>query len=167
MAKLQHARELHFDTLDELLADAERIAVHPDAPTRGAWSASQNIWHVARYIQASVEGYPFLPPWWMKLIGPLMKRRLITQRMSPGFKAPSNVAKHMEPQSVSDEQTAIGPAVALLREWVGKAKSQGFIPANPVFGKMTARQWEQLHCRHAEHHFGLIALPDPASPSFN
>lgn len=160
MTKPDPARQLHFDSLDDLLDDARRIAVHPDAPTRGAWSASQNVWHVARYLQASVEGYPFTVAWWMKLIGPFMKNRVISKAMPPGFKAPQYVAAHMEPQSVSEEQTAMPQALALLEHWVGQAKERGYIPANPVFGRMTAQQWEALHCRHAELHFGLIELED-------
>ena len=52
----------------------------------------------------------------------------------------------------------IGPGMT----WVGKAKEQGFLPANPAFGKMDRQQWVDLHCRHAELHFGLIELGDDA-----
>ena len=61
---------------------------------------------------------------------------------------------------VSEEQTAMGPAIEKLEQWVGKANDQGFIPANPVFGKMSTQQWVDLHCRHAELHFGLIERKD-------
>ena len=160
MTKPQPARVLRFDTLDQVLADAKKIAEHPDAPTRGNWSASQNIWHVARYLQASVEGYPFQVPWWMKLVGPLMKKSMTTKAMSSGYNAPKAVAIEMEPQNIDPALTAMGPALALLEEWVGKAKDQGFIPRNPAFGPMTTEQWVGLHCRHAEMHFGMIDLKD-------
>lgn len=159
MPKPQIARELHFQDLDAVLAEARRIAEHPDAPTRGSWSASQNLWHVARYLQASVEGYPFKAPLWMKLVGPLMKSRIISKGMATGFKTPSYVAEHMEPQRQDPAQTAMGPALELLETWADKAKRQGFIAVNPVFGKMSRDQWIALHCRHAEMHFGLIELP--------
>ena len=160
MAKLMPARQLRFDRLDDVLNDARRIAEQGGPPTRGAWTASENIWHVARYLQASVEGYPFSAPWWMKLIGPMLKKRMISKPMSSGFKAPANVSKHMEPQSVSAQQTTMENAMRLLEDTIAKAKAQGYLPANPVFGKMSAREWEQLHCRHAELHFGLIELAD-------
>ena len=160
MAKAEIARDLHFDTLDDLLAEAKRIAEQPDAPTRGSWSASQNIWHVARYLQASVEGYPFQVPWFMKIVGPLMKKRMITKTMSSGYNAPKQVGKAMEPQNIDPSLTAMGPAIELLEIWVGKAKAEGFLPRNPAFGKMDRQQWIDLHCRHAELHFGLVELSD-------
>jgi hypothetical protein len=160
MTKPTLARELTFSTLDDILDEARRIAAQPQVTTRGNWSASQNIWHVARYIQASVEGYPFNPPWYLKLIGPLFKKRMTRKTMSPGYKTSTNMAEHMEPQSVSEEQTAMGPAIEKLEQWVGRASDQGFIPANPVFGKMSTQQWVDLHCRHAELHFGLIERKD-------
>lgn len=160
MSKPALARELTFGSLDDLLAEAKRIAVQPEAATGGTWTAAQNIWHVARYIQASVEGYPFTVPWYFKLIGPLMKKRMTTRTMSSGFKTSPEIARQMEPQSFSAEQTAMGPAMQKLEEWVAKAKEQGFIPINPAFGKLTQEQWVDLHCRHAELHFGLIELKD-------
>jgi hypothetical protein len=158
MTKPTRARQLHFDTLDDILAEARHIAERPDAPTRGRWSASQNVWHVARYLQASVEGYPFDTPWWMKLVGKLLKNRATNKPMASGFKTPAYVSKHMEPQSVSADETNMESALKLLETWAGKAKTEGYIPANPVFGPMAAAQWEQLHCRHAELHFGLVEL---------
>lgn len=159
MAKAELARTLRFDSLDEVLAEARKIAEQPDAPTRGRWSASENIWHVARYLQASVEGYPFKVPILFKVIGPLMKNRMTTKTMSPGYNSPKAIASEMEPQNIDPGLTQMDPAVALLDEWVGQANAQGFIPRNPAFGKMNTRQWVALHCRHAELHFGLIEIP--------
>lgn len=158
MTKAEPARKLQFDTLDQVVEEARRIAQHPDAPTRGNWSASENIWHVARYLQASVEGYPFQVPWWMKLVGALMKNRFVSKPMSPGFNTNPSVKTHMEPGGKNVGEITMDRAVGLLEEWVGKANTQGFIPANPVFGKMTTQQWVGLHCRHAELHFGMVEL---------
>jgi len=160
MPKPTLARTLHFEALDDLLAEAKRIAARPDAPTRGNWSPAQNIWHVARYIQASVEGYPFTSPLWMRLLGPLLKRRMISKPMATGFNAPANVKRHMEPTGNAAGEVTMDTAIALMQAQVDAAKAKGFIPANPVFGKMTKDQWVALHCRHAEMHFGLIELKD-------
>lgn len=163
MAKAQPARTLHFQSLGDILAEGMRIAARPEAPTRGAWSASENIWHVARYIQASVEGYPFKVPWWMKLIGPLMKKRVTGRAMPAGFYTPAYVSRHMEPQSADASQTVMHNAIALLETWVARAEAEGYIDANPLFGKMSREQWVALHCRHAELHFGMIDLDGAAT----
>ena len=159
MAKFEPARQLHFDSLDQVLAEAKRIEQHPDAATVGTWTASQNIWHVARYIQASVEGYPFTVPWYFKLLGPMIKKKMISSKMASGFKTDDGVQEHMEPQRQPAEETTMERAVPMLERWVNEAKAKGFIAKNPVFGRMTTEQWVALHCRHAELHFGLIELP--------
>lgn len=159
MAKARIARKLHFDTLDDLLAEAKRIAAHPEAPTRGRWDAAQNVWHVGRYIQASVEGYPFKAAWWMRLLGPMLKKRMIRRPMQPGFNTPKNVSDQMEPGGSAAGEITMAQACAQLEHWVEQAKDHGFIPVNPVFGRMSRDEWVALHCRHAEMHFGLIELP--------
>lgn len=155
-SKPQIARTLTFSSLDDIVAEARLIAADEQVRARGNWTPAGNIWHVARYIQASVEGYPFTVPWWMRLVGPLMKGRMIGRTMSAGFKAPANVSAHMEPGGSKAPEPTMAEAIETLETWVANAKQEGYIPANPVFGKMTAVQWEQLHCRHAELHFGLI-----------
>ena len=160
MPKAQIARELHFDTIDDMLADAKRIAAQSDAATRGNWNAAENIWHVARYLQASVEGYPFTPPLFFRMIGPFLKKGLISKTMRSGFKTPEMIHKHMEPGGSEVGEITMDRAIGLLEEWVGKANEQGYIPRNPAFGTMDRQQWTDLHCRHAELHFGLIEIKD-------
>lgn len=160
MPKLQPARVLRFETLDDLLADARRVAANPDVTTRGKWTAAESIWHVARYIQASVEGYPFKPPLLFRLIGPLLKSGMISKPLKSGFKTPAQMHRHMEPGGSEVGEITMDRAIGLIEEWVGKADAQGFIPVNPAFGKMNRQQWVALHCRHAELHFGFIELPD-------
>ncbi|MBX2851275.1 MAG: DUF1569 domain-containing protein [Phycisphaeraceae bacterium] len=156
MSKPTLARELHLATLDDLLAEAKRIAAQPDATSRGAWTPAQNIWHVGRFIKAGVEGYPAKVPLILKIIGPLMKKRFTTKGFSPGIKLPSQAADHM----VAPADTTIEQAMDMFETAMQGAKDKGFLPRNPMMGKMTQQQWVDLHCRHAEMHFGLIELKD-------
>lgn len=158
MANIERARMLTFESLDDVLAEALRVAERPDAPTRGKWTAAENVWHVARYVQASVEGYPFKSPLLFKLLGPLLKSGMIRKAMKSGFNTPASVKKHMEPGGSEVGEITMDRAMATLEEWTQKAGDQGFIPTNPVFGKMTREQWVALHCRHAEMHLGLIEI---------
>jgi hypothetical protein len=156
MSKPTLARELHLTTLDDILAEAKRIAAQPDATSRGTWTPAQNIWHVGRFIKAGVEGYPAKVPFILKLIGPLLKKRFTTTGFSPGIKLPSQAADHM----VAPADTTIEQAMDMFETAVQGAKDKGFLPKNPMMGKMTPQQWIDLHCRHAEMHFGLIELKD-------
>ena len=150
------ARELHLTTLDDILAEAKRIAGQPDATSRGTWTPAQNIWHVGRLIKAGVEGYPVAVPWWLKLIGPVFKKRVTTVGFNPGIKLPEKAAEHI----VAPKDTTIEQAMDMFETAVQGAKEKGFIDKNPMLGRMTQQQWIDLHCRHAEMHFGLIELKD-------
>ena len=154
MAKPTLARELDLATLDDVLAEAKRIAAQPGATSRGAWTPAQNVWHVGRFIKAGVEGYPAKVPLLLKLLGPLFKKQFTTKGFSPGIKLPQQAADHM----VAPAGTTIEQAMDMLETAVQGAKGKGFLPKNPMMGKMTQQQWVALHCRHAEMHFGLIDL---------
>ena len=156
MAKPALARQLRFETLDDILAEAKRIAEHSDAPTNGSWTPAQTLWHVGRFMRASVEGYPTTVPFFFRLIGPLFKKRSITKGFTPGIKLPSQAAEHM----VAKPGTTMEEALEMIVPWTEKAKAEGFLDKNPMFGPMTRDEWVALHCRHAEMHFGLIDLKD-------
>lgn len=156
MAKPTLVRELHFSNLDEILAEAKRIAAQPECPSRGTWTPAQNIWHVGRVILASVEGFPADVPFFFKLVGPLLRNRFTQRAFNPGITVPSKLAEHF----VADSTVTANQALELFEQAVAKRRDQGYIPASPLFGKMTSQQWEQMHCRHAEMHFGLIELED-------
>ena len=156
MTKPTIARELKFSTLDDILAEAKRIAAQPEAASRGTWTAAQNVWHVGRFIKAGVEGYPAKVPFILKLLGPLFKKQFTTKGFSPGIKLPSQAADHM----VAPVDTTTAQAMDMIESAVQGAKDKGFLPKNPMMGRMTQQQWIDLHCRHAEMHFGLIELKD-------
>lgn len=156
MTKPTRARELHLTTLDDILAEARRIAAQPDAASRGTWTPAQNIWHVGRFIKAGVEGFPAKVPLFLKIVGPLFKKRATTTGFNPGIKLPAQAAAHM----VAPVDTTIEQAMDMFETSVQDAKDKGFLPKNPMLGKMTPQQWIDLHCRHAEMHFGLIELKD-------
>lgn len=154
MPKPELARDLHFPDLDALLADARAIAAQPNVTTRGNWTAAQTVWHVAKFVQLSVDGYTFKVSPVFKLLGRLMKKQMTTKRMKPGITLPGNVASVVVPKP----GTTMPEAIGLLEHWIEQEKSRGFLPANPMLGPMTRDQWVGLHCRHAEMHFGLIEL---------
>ena len=156
MAKPQRARQLRFETLDDILAEARKIAANPNAPSNGAWTPAQNVWHVGRFLKAGVEGYPAKVPLFLKLIGPLLKKQFTTKGFNPGIKLPAQAANHM----VAPADTTMDQAMDMFESAVAGAKAKGFLPKNPMMGKMTQQQWIDLHCRHAEMHFGMIELTD-------
>ncbi len=84
-------RTLHFNSLDEVLAEAERL-VAGSPRMLGNWSLGQTLVHLARGLDMAVEPAPFRAPWYVRLVGPWLKTRFLTKPMSAGFKLPNDAA---------------------------------------------------------------------------
>src|SRR5690606_19284687 len=85
-------RKLTFATLDDTMAAAQRIAAAQRAGSLrqlGNWSAGQVFGHLAAWMSYPYEGYPMPPaPWFVRLGGKLMLRRILRNRFSPGYRIP-------------------------------------------------------------------------------
>lgn len=143
-------RELRFQTLADILTDVESLASVP-VTSLGEWTAAQNIDHVRRLIRVSHAGADFTMPWYFRLLGRLMKSRVLGSPFKPGMKtAPA----FQPPAGITMDE-----AIAAFRAEVELASRPGAMSRpSPFLGKMTHDDWEQLHCRHAEHHFGFIII---------
>jgi len=148
-------RTLKFSNLDDLLADAEAVTrggTH-DAPATGNWSAAQNIYHVAFTIGMANRGSDIKIPLPMKFVGRTLKLLgAHAKSINPGINPPAKVAAAFAPP----QDVAVDAAMQKLRDEIAYAKEHGMKFPSPLFGKLTHDQWVQMHCRHAELHFGFI-----------
>ena len=144
-------RELHFNSLDDLVRDIQ--AFNGDEPaSTGNWSAAQNVEHVAALIDASVDGLSFKVPLMVRMMVRLMRNRFLTKGLNPGIKLPADVPAALKP----GPETRYADAIEHLSRAVERAKRQRMTTRSPVFGQLSHKQWVQLHCRHAELHFSFI-----------
>jgi hypothetical protein len=149
--KVTGRRQLHFGSLDDLLADVERLAACRRLQTLGNWSAGQIFEHLALTMNKSIDGFGWKMPAAVRfLIRLFFKRRTLTRSMSAGFRLPGR-AKEMLPPPVD---TAVG--LDSLRRAIRRAQTEDKRAAHPVFGPMTRAEWDQLHCRHAELHLSFL-----------
>ena len=90
MAKNPERRELAFQTLDEVVAEVERLA-SGEVRTTGEHSFGQILNHLALSQDVSTgQAVAPPPPFFMKLMMPLMKRMVINAKpMNPGIKLPA------------------------------------------------------------------------------
>lgn len=152
-------RTLRFTSLAEVLADAESFA-RGSARALGVWTPAQNVEHVRRLIAVSLDGSDVRMPIGYRLLGRvlgsrLLRGRALRSRLRPGFKAPD---AFQPPADVTLEQ-----ALADLRRDVDRASRPGAMThASPLLGPLVHEEWERLHCRHAELHFGFV-IPDAAA----
>ncbi len=145
-------RTLRFDTLDQIQEEAERLAASEVKPL-GNWSAGQVLGHVAIAMEKSIDGASFRASWWMRLIGPLMKKRFLTKPMPSGFQMPEDMAHEFAP----GEDSTVEESLSSLRQAITRLKSESVRDPHPVFGALTREEWDQLHMRHAEMHMSFLA----------
>ncbi len=145
-------RKLHFDTLADAMAEAERLAA-TEVTTSGSYSLGQIAEHLA--ITLNVAGGFIEPPkmpWFVKLLGRAIKNMVINKPSKPGFKLPSKAQSFFWPgKELTTEQ-----GMAKLRDAYSKFVSLENYPVHPLFGRMTKEQSHQLQCRHFELHLGFV-----------
>jgi hypothetical protein len=82
-AKVEGRRTVNYTSLQEVLADAERLS-SGDVKTLGNWSAGQIYRHLARAFNGSIDGLTATFPWHIRLMAGLFKKKLIAGAMPPG-----------------------------------------------------------------------------------
>jgi len=152
--KVVGRREVRYANYDELLADAEQLARQP-VQTLGNWTQAQNYKHIAMSLDTSIDGAPFMLPaparWLMSL---LMKKKLLTKTIPPGFKT--------HKQLVASEDTSLQDSLSDLRRAIERQKSESERAIHPGFGRISRDEWDQFNFRHAEEHMSFI-VPGEAS----
>jgi hypothetical protein len=150
---VQGRRELHFQSLAEMLADAERLVASGHTKTLGNWPLDQLLTHLASAINHSIDGISAKAPWFIRLLAPFLKHRILTRTMSPGFKLPGDVDKAFFPAVASHQE-----ALQMFQHAIARLKNEQMTARHPVLGKLTHDEWIQFHLRHAELHLSF-AIP--------
>lgn len=140
-------RKLRYESLDDLLADAEKCAAG-DTKQLGNWSPGQIFKHLAGAMESSIDGFDKLFPLPMRMaLNVLMKKKFLNQAIPAGFKAPKN----SQPAKTSNEE-----GLTLLRNAIERQKREPKRAMHPGFGKFTREEWEKFHLRHAEMHMSFL-----------
>jgi hypothetical protein len=127
----------------------------------GNWSLDQCCQHLGRWIEFSIDGFPFKYPWHYRLVARLVRllswRLLVSLAVRPGFTNPVE-ATSIEPDAAITD----GDGVAyLLRQISRVEKGERMVQPSPVEGRITHDQWYYFHLRHAELH---LSFQHPISP---
>jgi len=143
-------RTLRFETYDELLADAEAMAVQPTV-TLGNWSVGQIFRHIALSIDSMQQEPSFTFPrpvqWLFRLF---MKKRMTTRTLSPGFKLPKKGA-HLIPG-----ETSVNDGITMMRAAIERVNQSDFRSDHGGFGKISKEDWDAFQPRHCEMHMSHI-----------
>ena len=144
--RVEGRRAVRYQSLDELLADSERLA-QCQVRTLGNWSQGQIYEHLARGLDVSIDGTKPLPAPLRLVLRMLFKKKFLQSAVPAGFKAPSEF--NPDPISAADGLASLRRAVARQREVTERAP-------HPGFGNITREEWDLFHLRHAEMHMSFI-----------
>jgi hypothetical protein len=150
--KVKERRQLHFTSLDDILADLDHLAEAPEVRTLGNWSAGQIFQHLAVAFTCSIDGFPFHLPAPVRFLFRLfLKRAVLNKPMSAGFRLPAKAATKLVPLPIGKEE-----GLENLRRAIHRLQTEEQRSPNPVVGKLTREEWDNLHCRHAELHLSFL-----------
>jgi hypothetical protein len=146
-------RNLHFDTIEEILADVESLN-RGKFRTLGNWSAGQILQHLTIVMNGSIDGSPFRVGWPLRVIGRLAKKRFLAKGMKPGLKLTAVAAEALVPAPIGWEE-----ALAGFRRAIHRLQTEPDRKPHGFFGPMTRDEWNRLHCHHSALHLSFL-VPD-------
>ena len=144
-------RTLRFEDLDAICAEVDALDGN-ELRTTGNWTPAQNLQHVTRTIDKSIDGFGVKAPLHIRLVLRAIKGRTLRNPIKPGFQLPEFMAAILPADDVTWTEATEHFRATMVRIADGATMSY----PSPAFGKMTHDQWVQLHCRHAELHLGFI-----------
>jgi hypothetical protein len=150
---VQGRRELHFESLDDMIEDAEHASSASSCPTLGNWSLNQLLMHLATAMNASIDGIPFTAPWYLRFFGMAIKRGVLKNGVRPGF----NLPKERESSAFPTAPTT-ADALETFRKAANRLRQERASAIHPVFGQLTHDEWLRMHLRHAEMHLSFAVL---------
>jgi hypothetical protein len=160
-ATVTERRQVHLRSLADLLAKVDRIqasAVAGRVRPLGNWTTAQVFHHLAKFVEGSLDGFPFRYPWPLRclswLIGRVSWRWLMRLAFRPGFRNPP-VAAAVEP----DPAVPLEDAGAYLRHQIGRVLGGERMTQRSPTGEIPSHeQWVECHLRHAELHLSFLQL---------
>ena len=148
-------RKLTFATLDDVVADAERLR-DGGYDKVGNWDLAQVCFHISEWMRFPLDGFP-KPPlpiammlWVMrKTIGPKMYRQYLAEGMPSG--------KPTIPQSIAPPGGEVNVAIAKLKETVARFQEHaGPLHPSPLFGALDKEAAMKLQLVHCAHHLSFL-----------
>lgn len=146
-------RELEFKTLDEVIADVDRLLANGYEKT-GNWSLGQICQHCAIFVRRSMDGFEGFPtpPFLIRLLGPWITWWVLrSKKMPTGIQVPEPLL----PQDKVDE----AEEVRSFREVLARFRDHaGPLCPSPFAGALSREKWTALHLVHAAHHLSFLKL---------
>ncbi len=154
--KVTSRRTLHFETLEDILADVALLAKSREIRALGNMSAGQIFKHLSTTMEKSIDGYTTeLPAPVRAVFRLLLKNKFLNKPMSAGFQLPKGAQAELIPGS-----TGLDEGLEDIRRAIKRLQTESKRAPSPVLGPLTRDEWNQLHCRHSELHLSFLIPVD-------
>ena len=151
----QGRRALHFNSLDEIMPDVERLL--EGHSTVGKWSLAQICNHVSTVMRRVVDmpaSTPADPSQWAT---DEQKREVLESGILP--EGLPTLPQLLPREELDEREEAEGLRAAIAHY---KASGGPVIP-HRIFGPLTKDEWHRVQCIHCAHHLSY-AIPATARP---
>jgi len=156
-AQVEDRRKLRFNTIDELLADVDRIVAADNAGAlrrTGNWTAGQTFGHLSAWVDYGWDGFPstLKVPWFIRFLIRMKKDKYVLDGMPAGARIP-----WVENGTYATEVLSTDEGAARVRKSMQRLKSGE--PAkfdSPAFGPMSHEDRVAMMLRHAELHLSFL-----------
>ncbi len=154
--RVKGRRTLRFATLNEAMAEAERVVAAEKAGSLerlGNWSAGQTLGHLAAWMSFPYDGYPpgFGAPWFIRVLLKLQKKKFLNGSLPAGVRIP-----HVPGGTLGTESMSADEGLARYRRAAARLEAGAPTCDNIVFGPLTHEEWTKLNLRHAELHLSFL-----------
>jgi hypothetical protein len=153
-AKVADRRPLRFESIDQMLAEVDRLVEAERAGKLrrlGNWTLGQTLGHLGGWTEYGFNGVPLKPPFFVKWIMRLRKRKFLSEPMQPGARIPG-----VEGGTLCTAPMPLDEALGRMRRVMERLKAEAPALPNVIFGPLKHEEWIALNLRHAELHLGFL-----------
>ena len=149
-------RTLNLTTLDEAVADAERLHAVGYEPA-GKWDLAQVCGHLTAWLTYPLDGYPplplFLKPIFLALKNTVAQGILDKAIQTTTMRAGGSTAPQSMPAPGGDPAQAVEAYKTAVARWLSW---NGTMHPSPLFGDQPKDKLTELHRVHAAHHLSFL-----------
>jgi hypothetical protein len=154
-AKVANRRMLHFDSIDQMRAEVDRLVAAEKAgrlKQLGSWTLGQILGHLAAWSEFGYDGYPSLKvPFFIRWMLRLRKRKFIVGPMPVGVRIPG-----VPGGTLAIDPMPLDEALTRFQRVTQRLKVEAPPVPSPAIGKLTHEESIALNLRHAELHLGYL-----------
>ena len=151
---LPQRRELHFSSIDDITADAGKLAQaerNKKLRQLGNWTLGQACGHLAAWIDYGFDGTPARFSWFVCMLARARRKKYIFEPMNPGGRLP-----RIPGGTLSTDVLTTEDGLNRLKLACTRLKSTTPTRRHFIFGRLKPDEWKNIHLRHAELHLSFL-----------